>query len=148
MGAALLFVIMLMMVVFVGMLFGMLIGLIVVVVLVIIFSVKVFSIVPFDCVVLRRLTVVTGSKVELVGPLVIFSAVGKVAVCICVVFVMSSCVVLTVGLTVVLNSSVLLEVSVVLMLRSISVPLKLVSFSGTSVVLSKVMLIVKAVVFD
>jgi len=147
-GAALLFVIMLMMVVFVGMLFGMLIGLIVVVVLVIIFSVKVFSIVPFDCVVLRRLTVVTGSKVELVGPLVIFSAVGKVAACICVVFVMSSCVVLTVGLTDVLNSSVLLEVSVVLMLRSTSVPLKLVSFSGTSVVLSKVMLIVKAVVFD
>ncbi len=148
MGAALLFVIMLMMVVFVGMLFGMLIGLIVIVVLVIIFSVKAFSIVPFDCVVLRRLTVVTGSKVELVGPLVIFSAVGKVAACICVVFVMSSCVVLTVGLTDVLNSSVLLEVSVVLMLRSTSVPLKLVSFSGTSVVSSKVMLIVKAVIFD
>lgn len=148
MGAVLLFVTMLITVVFVGMLFGMLIGLIVVVVLVIIFSVKAFSIVPFDCVVLRRLTVVTCSKVELVGPLVIFSVVGKVVVCICVAFVMSNCVLLTVGLTVVLNSSVLLEVSVVLMLRLTSVPLKLVSFSGTSVVLNKVMLIVKAVVFD
>ncbi len=62
---------------------------------------------------------------------------------------MSNCVLLTVGLTVVLNSSVLLEVSVVLMLRLTSVPLKLVSFSVASVVvLNKVMLIVKAVVFD
>lgn len=148
MGAVLLFVTMLITVVFVGMLFGMLIGLIAVVVLVIIFSVKAFSIVSFDCVVLRRLTVVKGSKVELFGPLVIFSGAGKVVVCICVVFVTSNCVVLTVGLTVVFNSSVLLEVSVVLMLRLTSVPLKLVSFTGASVVLNKVMLIAEDVVFD
>lgn len=143
-GAVLLFVTMLIMVVFVGMLFGILIGLNVVVVLLIVFSVKSFSIVSFDCVVLRRLTVVTGSEVESV----IFPVVGKVVVCICVVFVISNDVVLSAGLTVVLNSDVLLEVSVVLMLRLTSVSLKLVTFNGISVVLNKFVFIVKAVVFD
>lgn len=63
-------------------------------------------------------------------------------------FVISNCVVLIAGLTVVLNFDVLLEVSVVLMLRLTSVLLKLFTFNGTSVVLNKAVFIVKAVVFD
>jgi len=145
-GSALLFVVI--NVVFVVKLFRILIGLNVVVALLIVLSVNAFSVVPFDFVVLRRLTVVTDSEVESVGPLVIFSVVGKVVVSICVVFVMSNCVVLTAGLAVVLNSDVLLEVSVVLMLRLTSVPLKMVTFTGISVVLNKVVFIGKAVVFD
>lgn len=77
------------------------------------------------------------------GTLEMFFAVGKVVVCISVVFdlLVLNCVVLTVGLNVAFNCDVLVVVWVVLRLLS-----TLVTFTSISVVLKRVVCI--SVVFD
>lgn len=86
---------------------------------------KAFSVVVFNCVALWRMGVVILSDMWSVGALEMFPGVGKVVVYVSVVFdwLVLNCVVLTAGRDVVLNSDVVLEVSVMLILRSASVPL-------------------------